>query len=725
MATKITKVRLVRCPKCLKVLPELANLAVYQCGGCRTTLKAKRRNEDQEGESSETLNHKVEDKGLICSSQKTIISSIDACEQVECRESDKEESGSRSILNGITSSEELNSDEKEESSFVAGANEEADGNSETGSDFESPSSDIKGISRGSNLTSAAQKSLEEHVPSKFNSSSLSAELEMSEKIVRRYADLIGIRGAPEAVKSSDDKIISEDGIIPNKFSDQSEGSKPQADKSYNVYDGSVSSNDDSGDQVWDHHSHQSKRSICGSQSVEEITNTNGSHTREDTSANNRYHTDLEVQIQESPSSKLSVNEKCGPVVVGSVGLDQDELQEHTRCGMQVQKQENSHHAESHHPVQSWLGLEREEVIPKKIFDQKDFSDGNENGGPSKYRHDELLSSCFYPPKKLENVERNQIELLRKVDELRNQLNRSDAHSKKANDRLPSRINQQERQCAVHYNQNLPDQDVLRRCGAKYPRQPPGPYRPNTSTPHLSGFSQMPPVNVMHCRHHPNCSCSNAYREDWQCQCMMQPPNLCYSQGLCGAYSGQLCYSLYSSSPSSPERCLHSHYPLWSRDVHELPFEQINRDRNVDNFHHRDRRQRLKRHCRPIAGGAPFIVCYNCGKILHLPADSVSSKRSHQIQCGSCSKVLMFSLHKGNHMLPYSRNSAAPPPSEIDHGRASTSMKNSVSTLQANHYQQGDPLSYSEDVDSQYVKVAPLRVNLLSSGLNTLIIKVMQ
>uniref|UniRef100_A0A453I5V5 Enhanced disease resistance 4-like N-terminal domain-containing protein n=1 Tax=Aegilops tauschii subsp. strangulata TaxID=200361 RepID=A0A453I5V5_AEGTS len=31
--------RLVRCPKCLNILPEPANVSVYQCGGCNTTLR--------------------------------------------------------------------------------------------------------------------------------------------------------------------------------------------------------------------------------------------------------------------------------------------------------------------------------------------------------------------------------------------------------------------------------------------------------------------------------------------------------------------------------------------------------------------------------------------------------------------------------------------------------------------------------------------------------------
>ncbi|XP_065870631.1 uncharacterized protein [Euphorbia lathyris] len=36
-------VRLVRCPKCQRLLPEMPDIPVYKCGGCSTTLQAKRR----------------------------------------------------------------------------------------------------------------------------------------------------------------------------------------------------------------------------------------------------------------------------------------------------------------------------------------------------------------------------------------------------------------------------------------------------------------------------------------------------------------------------------------------------------------------------------------------------------------------------------------------------------------------------------------------------------
>ncbi|KAL0929031.1 hypothetical protein M5K25_000971 [Dendrobium thyrsiflorum] len=56
-----------------------------------------------------------------------------------------------------------------------------------------------------------------------------------------------------------------------------------------------------------------------------------------------------------------------------------------------------------------------------------------------------------------------------------------------------------------------------------------------------------------------------------------------------------------------------------------------------------------RHCRPISGGAPFVICYKCYKLLQLPVDFlVSMKRIHKLRCGSCSEVLVYSFRPRSH-----------------------------------------------------------------------------
>lgn len=48
----------------------------------------------------------------------------------------------------------------------------------------------------------------------------------------------------------------------------------------------------------------------------------------------------------------------------------------------------------------------------------------------------------------------------------------------------------------------------------------------------------------------------------------------------------------------------------------------------------------KRHCRPVSGASPFVICDKCTKLLQLPADFlVSRRRAHKLQCGGCHEVL--------------------------------------------------------------------------------------
>lgn len=52
-----------------------------------------------------------------------------------------------------------------------------------------------------------------------------------------------------------------------------------------------------------------------------------------------------------------------------------------------------------------------------------------------------------------------------------------------------------------------------------------------------------------------------------------------------------------------------------------------------------------RHCRPIAGGSPFITCYNCFQLLQLPKKAMVMMKNHQqnVQCGACSSEISLSL----------------------------------------------------------------------------------
>lgn len=53
-----------------------------------------------------------------------------------------------------------------------------------------------------------------------------------------------------------------------------------------------------------------------------------------------------------------------------------------------------------------------------------------------------------------------------------------------------------------------------------------------------------------------------------------------------------------------------------------------------------RRERRKNHCRPVLGGAPFLVCGNCSELLQAPATTgLPRGKVVRLRCGGCKDVL--------------------------------------------------------------------------------------
>ncbi|XP_076948481.1 uncharacterized protein LOC143620739 isoform X1 [Bidens hawaiensis] len=79
-------------------------------------------------------------------------------------------------------------------------------------------------------------------------------------------------------------------------------------------------------------------------------------------------------------------------------------------------------------------------------------------------------------------------------------------------------------------------------------------------------------------------------------------------------------------------------------------------------------KKKKQYVRPIAGGSPWIACYQCFELLQLPQSFLLfNKRYHSLRCGSCLKVLNFTLTNGTHVSRYypEETIAAPPSSEAE------------------------------------------------------------
>lgn len=617
-------------------------------------------------------------------------------EQTESGDCDVERSGSRKYSNGVSSGD-FNGHQREELSSKSARNKLVNGNNGSSSNFRSQSTDSQPSPRGRTSTFTAQRPSDENNPLKTNCSSLNKQLEQSHKLIQHDSDQIGSIDTVVTTEHIDHGIISEELSCTLKNI-----SKSLTTKSSHAYDASVSSYDGWDDQIPDKPLKLSKSASLKLQMAAEPLGTKGRPTREDVLVNNKMSNSSEVQHQMRKFSSMSSGKKHGLAVMGSLSCDKDDLHEPTRYGIQGQEQLNSHNSNGFLPARNRMRLERNGCHQlREPFHRRGSHTVYENGSSSNNGRKEFLrSSSMYSSTQLDYIE--QMELLRKVDELRDQLSRSYNLRGKVNgrepgmSRFPSRGFQQDKQRPLYYNYEQLDTEVPQYFDANCPRHCHGPYRPRDTGCQKCGFSQLPfSGQATNCRHHVDYSCSQCYSEDWQCQAQLPPTRMCYNKGPYRGHPSHMCYKPYSSSLASPQQHIDSSFPLHGCNTQS--HDQEHMDHDIQKMYYWDRRHPVRRHCRPIAGGAPFIICYNCLKLLQVPVDFLlSQRRFHQLQCGACSEVLKFSLQNRTHITPYNPNSVVPPPTEVDDYSDATSRRNFASESHANDCLQGDPASYSED-----------------------------
>nr|CAD1824065.1 unnamed protein product [Ananas comosus var. bracteatus] len=108
------------------------------------------------------------------------------------------------------------------------------------------------------------------------------------------------------------------------------------------------------------------------------------------------------------------------------------------------------------------------------------------------------------------------------------------------------------------------------------------------------------------------------------------------------------------------------------------------------------RKRPERSFRPIGGAAPFIVCHNCFELLQLPLEVLDMpKGKNKLRCGSCSQTMIFK-HDGKTFKLFD---SQPPMPMNETSENSNSLNNQ--TLCYEDIFDGNPaISYSEDYDSR-------------------------
>ncbi|KAL1561938.1 protein ENHANCED DISEASE RESISTANCE 4-like [Salvia divinorum] len=300
------------------------------------------------------------------------------------------------------------------------------------------------------------------------------------------------------------------------------------------------------------------------------------------------------------------------------------------------------------------------------------------------------------------------ELLRQLEELTYKLSRSGDLNDKGKDKAPFDRRMHPRDPYASENEAMamhsslkraPFQDqytepphLMRRQGmgengfypARYAPRPVQGYG-NPSRPHLrpsesQGAFQMPPprgydgmayMDNMEAyppnfsRHHPSCSC-------YDCRAKRQVSNPMVQAASSGKYS-----NVSDDHGSFGERDhynlrVHDQPPsrLFTSQVHSRWPSDVNSE--VDGFtRRRPARAHLAvggKHCRPLAGGAPFLTCNSCFEVLVLPKKALSKNGSRKkLRCGACSSIIAFVV-SGKNLVVSLDVEAKNGPQKADNGR---------------------------------------------------------
>nr|XP_010921170.1 protein ENHANCED DISEASE RESISTANCE 4 isoform X1 [Elaeis guineensis] len=625
MASTVPGVRFVRCPKCLKVLTEFADVPVYKCGGCGTILRAKNRisggqnvtlgsvgNTSQNLPDSGFLNY-----GLSCSGKDMVSISSEL-------ESEREKPVPVNIQSScpndlIDVHEKVESSEHEE-----------------------------------NRTE--ERSLDQHTPQPTDllgpeTNDKNIEVDKTSKLCQQGRESLKLSHRMEdSIESTDLYTSSEEDTAGGVYDNKHGNILRSTTRNSRAYDASVSSADDGcNDHVCNNHPILPESGFTQKKALDSI-DAEGKEAEEDDSEERKMVADIGAKLQVQDFPTKASNEMLGSAVLDQFDSNIDEFS--SKHKIHARKWETSLDSEDFHSVQNTLEPD--------------------NGGSLRmsrgtFSHDDSLSHPYGSSSaKLKSFKRAGMKILRKVDELREELSELLDKAVEGKGRPPFRGTLQE--------------SITKSLNTNLAHHPPKVYEPRILVPRQNRSSQIPLPK------RPPCSCLHGHHEDHEISVEL-PHNICGHNGLCRACAHDIpCQSSKAVYPG-----LHMYSSL-SSCGHKAKAPNVKSEK----LHSKEKRQPVKQYCRPVFGGAPFVICYSCLKLLKLPVDfSTSRKRLHKLQCGACSEVLLFSYRARPYTIPCTPTEARHPPSEVDKG-TETSTVNEISASHFNDCYRGDPISYSEE-----------------------------
>ncbi|RWR80237.1 protein ENHANCED DISEASE RESISTANCE 4 isoform X2 [Cinnamomum micranthum f. kanehirae] len=281
------------------------------------------------------------------------------------------------------------------------------------------------------------------------------------------------------------------------------------------------------------------------------------------------------------------------------------------------------------------------------------------------------------------LEKDRAELLRKVDELRNQLSRSRDVSDNAREKVPAirrmvppnSHNVHEvwpTECAPVANGSLYPDNPIRRPLYLNNDQPvplmgrhdmdvqdcyPPMHTPNDITGYRESFGPQVPRREPIVLHPPYgfyeqqrpCSGLHCYTKHCQMPQQISPTVFC-NQQLPSSTTNHMFYHLDNSNTYGPGVYNHANTQLYSFEPQPHMRKPSDLEYDMGAFRRLQPQQRSvlakgnRRSCRPIADGAPFITCCNCLKLLQLPQNfSLRERNQCKLRCGACSNQISFTL----------------------------------------------------------------------------------
>ncbi|XP_010914025.1 uncharacterized protein [Elaeis guineensis] len=357
--------------------------------------------------------------------------------------------------------------------------------------------------------------------------------------------------------------------------------------------------------------------------------------------------------------------------------------------------------------------------------QMKLTHGYGNGGPTMKQKRERADKAEY-------LEQDPAQLLRKLDELRDQLRRSCEVVDRPKDRIPknrreasSSYNHQghgtwfpeglsslNRDSSLHpcipngYSTGLPNfypgygepfvSQALGRtsyhCHVQYPE------RPMCNCP--CGHLDLDPVISYHHEGfypQPACSCVHCYNKH-QVLPAQAPPAFISNKRVPYLENNHGFYHVDGPSVSG-SRSYNQTYGSSSLYSHEQQSQQSAAFPGKTD----------SRPCQPKAGAAPFVVCCNCFELLLLPQKlKLTVEKCFKLRCGSCFQVI--SLELDGKRLVTSARPPATPATKISNGSNDGLNEDFLPQSHANRH---PDTSYSEDYDSPGYNIQSMVENLVS------------